>query len=706
MSLPLRPGDVLNPNLYNNSDLEVIFYQRRKALPWTSAGQHALAFVYFALALLVLFGLLNLHDILLDRRRLSYTHANDRHNEQYLLSQERSTFDRLLLHLRSFGYTRSSWKRIGTTSFGLGILIILGFAYPSLYVFTQHPYYEREPRFGPPPLAGRGGMTALAMTPFVLMLGMKSNLISVITGVGHEKLNVLHRWLGYFLGFFSLVHAVPFIIEPLRNGGSGTLAALFRDHIVYWNGVGALLCVLFLCFGSLPFIRKWCYEGWVHLHIFCGVGYIAMLFWHCANMLQSWHFLYATVGIWATHLLFRFTMRTNWFITRKVFGGDTARFTALTNDGVKVTIPTRMKWRAGQHIFLRMPGISFYDNHPFTVSSVMSDEAGGDGYNDLVLVFKPHQGFTRKAFNISRSMPDATFTAYLDGPYGGLSRKLEAFETVLMIAGGSGITPIVAHLQHLVQKIKKGEALTRDIRIVWTVKHFESLEWFKDEISAAARALPRNMLLCQYYATEETPVELPKHAVSATREWPNTPITPSFRKPPPALLRPPTANSVDFEERPFGWGFGMEKEMHTMSSAEPESSTTDGSGASPIFKFPPSPRLQQRSSMGRRASVGQRLSGMSINTQRFSGISTGNEPTTPTALPPLGDEVLLEFGRPPLKDGLGPWSSTFGKRTCIYVCGPEQMKVDVANAVAKMQPDIWACEEREEVYLHSETFGW
>jgi hypothetical protein len=41
-----------------------------------------------------------------------------------------------------------------------------------------------------------------------------------------------------------------------------------------------------------------------------------------------------------------------------------------------------------------------------------------------------------------------------------------------MIAGGSGITPIVAHLQHLVQKIKKGEALTRDIRIVWTVKHF------------------------------------------------------------------------------------------------------------------------------------------------------------------------------------------------------------------------------------------
>lgn len=156
-----------------------------------------------------------------------------------------------------------------------------------------------------------------------------------------------------------------------------------------------------------------------------------------------------------------------------MFKGDMATFTALTSGGVKVTIPTRMRWQAGQHVFLRIPGISLLDNHPFTVASVMRNTGGNDlEYNDLVLVFKPHKGFTRRAFDISRSMPDISYRAFLDGPYGGLSRKLEAFETVLMIAGGSGITPIVAHLQHLVQKVRKGEALTKDIRIVWTVKHF------------------------------------------------------------------------------------------------------------------------------------------------------------------------------------------------------------------------------------------
>lgn len=131
-----------------------------------------------------------------------------------------------------------------------------------------------------------------------------------------------------------------------------------------------------------------------------------------------------------------------------------------------------MRWEAGQHIFIRIPGISLFDNHPFTAASIMAENAKDFEYNDLVLVFKPHKGFTRQVYDISRSRPDTPFKAYLDGPYGGLSRKLESFETVLMVAGGSGITPIVAHLQHLAQKIRRGEALTRDIRIVWTVKRF------------------------------------------------------------------------------------------------------------------------------------------------------------------------------------------------------------------------------------------
>lgn len=247
--------DVLNENLYDNSSLEVQYYQLRKLWPWRNGGVHALGWVFFAGGLVLIFGLLNVHDILLDRRRLGYTLARNNKDRQGGHMRERSLFDRILLHLRSFGYLRSSRRRIGATSFGLGLLILVGFAYPTIYVFAQRPYYEMAPLFGPPPLSGRSGMITLAMTPFVLMLGMKANLISLVTGVGHEKLNVLHRWLGFFMAFFAIVHTVPFIIEPLRNEGMGQLKSLFYNHFEYWSGVGALICLLWLSFGSLSFIR-------------------------------------------------------------------------------------------------------------------------------------------------------------------------------------------------------------------------------------------------------------------------------------------------------------------------------------------------------------------------------------------------------------------------------------------------------------------
>jgi len=252
MAAPTSAKDVLNPALYNNDDVEVYFYQQRKQWPWTRGGVHALSWVFFACGLVLIFGLLNLRDILLDRRRLGYTLANN--NKNRVLSSERSLFDRMSLHFRAFCYLRSSVTGLATTSFGLGALILAGFIYPLLYVFSQHPYYEREPRFGPPPLTGRSGMIALAMTPFIILLGMKANLISMVTGMGHEKLNVLHRWLGFVCGFFSLVHSVPYIVEPLKNGGWAKLAENF-NHVTYWNGVGALVCMFWLTFGSLNFIR-------------------------------------------------------------------------------------------------------------------------------------------------------------------------------------------------------------------------------------------------------------------------------------------------------------------------------------------------------------------------------------------------------------------------------------------------------------------
>lgn len=51
------------------------------------------------------------------------------------------------------------------------------------------------------------------------------------------------------------------------------------------------------------------------------------------------------------------------------------------------------------------------------------------------------------------------------------------------------------------------------------------------------------------------------------------------------------------------------------------------------------------------------------------------------------------------------WREGFGRRTCVFVCGPPGMRVDVANTVARMQADIWGDPDRDEIFLHTENYA-
>jgi hypothetical protein len=245
---------ILNPELYDVDNIEVQFYQMRLRWPWRRGNIHALGWVYFMCGFLLIYGLLNLHDIRLDRNRLKITIRN-RKLKQGLREQlpPRSFYDRVSTHCRSFAYLR--WKRFASISIGMCTLVLAGFMYPMLYIFTQHPYYAWAPMYGPPPIAGRAGMMAVAMIPFVIALGMKVNLVSLVTGMGHEKLNVVHRWLALLMGILAAIHAVPFIVEPAVNGGWSEVKAKFMSNVAYWNGVGAFCCMFWLCVASFTPIR-------------------------------------------------------------------------------------------------------------------------------------------------------------------------------------------------------------------------------------------------------------------------------------------------------------------------------------------------------------------------------------------------------------------------------------------------------------------
>jgi hypothetical protein len=249
---------ILNPSLFNTSNVQVQFYQKRLKWPWRRGDVHALGWVFLVIGLVLIFAVFNLRDARVDARRLRITIQNRRNrnnDEPRIRLPDRSTLDRMSTHLRSFAYLR--WRRTASISIGMCALILACYLFPLIYIFAQRPYYAMFPELGPPPISGRAGMIAVAMVPFVIALGMKVNPVGMLTGVGHEKLNVLHRWAGILMFILTLIHAIPYVVEPLVEGGAQTLHQKWTrpGSITYWNGVGAFACLLWLTVASLSPIR-------------------------------------------------------------------------------------------------------------------------------------------------------------------------------------------------------------------------------------------------------------------------------------------------------------------------------------------------------------------------------------------------------------------------------------------------------------------
>lgn len=722
----------------------------RKQDPWTGAGKYALGWVYFSVIILVITALIHCYHWLTDRiRRATYkeeamkssaisspvtdyemanlpTNSSNRNffprprndvqetQQQSSMSSSKPLNSTIAIFryvfyrpLPSFGFRKI---QVTLPSAGVVVIVFAALIFITLYCFVPQPLYYASIAFGSPPLAIRAGMLAVAMMPWIVALSMKASLITLLTGIGHERLNVLHRWGAYLCLFLSLIHTIPFYVTPIWDqGGLATFKSYFvGKYYIYGTGVAALVPLIVLCVHSLPFLRSWMYELFVALHVPLSMVYLGMLFWHCNNYLTSWNYLFATLAIWVLSYCGRLFF-LNWTNPRRMSWliGEEAAVTILPENAVKITIPTQVKWRPGQFVYLRMPGISIFENHPFTIASLWSDDFPsecGEEYRDMTLVFRPFGGFTRKVLNTAlQKGPQSTYRAFIDGPYGGMQRDLASFDTVVLLAGGSGITAIVSQLLDLIKKMRDGKAVTKRVEVVWALKRPDTMEWFKEELRICRDFAPPETVHCQFFIT------------AAKRNIAGALPPPSPSRPMSDLVHgkindvfqgvASKRNSAYIREEAGG---DQEKERELRR--ENEDGITALPAAAPTFPPPPK-KAHTRSKPSFSITLPPREP---IDRASFDF----GFPSTPTMLqknlmrfaflPSMATKKegwRTEYGRPDIPFMLRGFERDFGKRTCVFVCGPPEMRVDVATCVARMQREVWGDPSKDEIFLHTENYA-
>ncbi|KAK5242429.1 hypothetical protein LTR40_012780, partial [Exophiala xenobiotica] len=126
--------------------------------------------------------------------------------------------------------------RIGKFIFtfpSLGVLVIMTIALLAslLYCFLPQPLFYASMSYGSPPVAIRAGMMSVSLIPWCVVLATKANPVSWLTGIGHDRLIVLHRWTAYLCVIFAIIHAVPYWYQSVNDpDGYATFKLYFNQR--------------------------------------------------------------------------------------------------------------------------------------------------------------------------------------------------------------------------------------------------------------------------------------------------------------------------------------------------------------------------------------------------------------------------------------------------------------------------------------------
>ncbi|KAL8887031.1 MAG: hypothetical protein Q9205_004511 [Flavoplaca limonia] len=207
-----------------------------------------------------------------------------------------------------------------------------------------------------------------------------------------------------------------------------------------WTGITAIACFYLIGLFSMPPVRQWSYEVFqlAHLLIF---PMMAMLIVHgTRGMFQSPMLGYFLA--FPTVLVLVERVRRMLLGFKKI----PARLVVLDEETVEITMSIpKTHWfpyEAGQYILLQVPQLSFFQWHPFTISTVSDGEAQ--------VHIKADGDWTKRLRDFGKEGKKLTHVG-IDGPFGAPAQRFYDFDYTIVVGAGIGVTPFSGILSHIQQ---------------------------------------------------------------------------------------------------------------------------------------------------------------------------------------------------------------------------------------------------------------
>ncbi|KAG8738241.1 hypothetical protein FRC10_007109 [Ceratobasidium sp. 414] len=348
----------------------------------------------------------------------------------------------------------------------------------------------------------RAGFVCISQIPVVFALGTKNSLVGWLVGMGYEKLNYIHRWVGQIMFVTGLFHVVGYLVKWTKTG---VISIAAKNQFWGWMAFGGLVFCAVL---SLPAIRRSSYQIFWHSH---WIGLVIMVFSACLHVPACIPYCIAAGSIYGLDQLMR--LAKSHLATATITPVPEMKCT-------QISIPNLTHgWRAGQHVRVRILSmgvgpIGWAECHPFTIASVSNRSGTGDG---LTLLCKRAGDWTNKLYALAQGSEDEkggygvgrNVKVVIEGPYGGTGPVIFAsFSSAVIVAGGSGVTFATSAVEEIIVQSENGCARTRVVELIWVVQEHSSaaplLPVFAALLSRASTVHTLSMRVTIYYTRAAT----------------------------------------------------------------------------------------------------------------------------------------------------------------------------------------------------------
>ncbi|KAJ3090021.1 hypothetical protein HK102_004893 [Quaeritorhiza haematococci] len=392
------------------------------------------------------------------------------------------------------------WKlyaRIGSWSLGeviiVLVLIVCNFVWWILPVISRfvappphsghghgHSTHELNAEAFFSTLAAFAGTAGMWDAGLAIVLAVRENHLTKAAFGNHggQYLHAIkfHIGVGYVSFALLTYHSLYYFFEYLAKGIFIVAMSPWKSNGGYFNffGLVSFVALLIMTVTSIYKVRRWNFRVFYWSHQF----YVLFLVAACMHFYVSWYFV---IGPLLYFVYDRLAGRLN--VKR-----DTVALVSKASDNVvKMVIPLSAGYHStngyapGDYVNVAVPSISALNWHAFSIASYY--EASPDR---ITLYVRTGGHWTTELLRLCHkpSGEIVQVPVKVDGIFGARSTSYLSYDSLVLVAGGTGMAALYPFLKHYTAVHSAGqEKVGVDVHLIWVAKNKGELRGYEEILS-------------------------------------------------------------------------------------------------------------------------------------------------------------------------------------------------------------------------------